>query len=360
MIPIAKPDIGDEEIRAVAEVLKSGIIASGPEVAEFEKEFAHYTGVKYAVAVNSGTAALHAALLANDIGKGDEVITTPFSFIATANSILFTGAKPVFVDIEPETFNINPELIEEKITENTKVIMPVHLYGHPAKMDEIMEIVNEHNLVLIEDACQSHGAEYRGKKVGSFGCGTFSFYPTKNMTTGEGGMITTNDDEVAEKACMIRNHGSRERYLHEMLGYNLRMTDISAAIGRVQLGKLEKYIEKRRENAKVLNEGLGDLDCIQIPTEVDCCRHVYHQYTVRTDHRENIVSSLQKANIGYGIHYPIPIHKQPIYDKLGYKDKLPEAEKAAEKVLSLPVNPSIGDEEIYQVIDAVKKGLSGI
>lgn len=194
MIGIAKPDIGEEEIEAVVDVMKSGMIASGPQVVEFEKEFASYIGTKHAIAANSGTAALHAALLANGIGKDDEVITTPFTFIATGNSILFTGAKPVFADIEPETFNLDPELMEEKITDKTKAILPVHLYGNPAGMKRIMEIADEHDLVVIEDACQAHGAEYNKKKVGSFGCGAFSFYPTKNMTTGEGGMVTTNDD----------------------------------------------------------------------------------------------------------------------------------------------------------------------
>ncbi|OYT40047.1 MAG: aminotransferase DegT, partial [Candidatus Altiarchaeales archaeon ex4484_43] len=222
MIPIAKPIIGDEEKEAVLEVLNSGIIAQGPRVREFELAFSEFTGTEFAIAVNSGTAALHMALLAHDIGKGDEVITTPFTFIATSNSILFTGARPVFVDIEEETFNIDPDRIQERITGKTR-------------------------------ACQAHGAEFNGKRVGSFGTGCFSFYPTKNMTTSEGGMITTDDKRIAEKARMLRDHGSRERYIHEILGFNLRMTDISAAIGLCQLRKLPEFNRRRVENAQTLN-----------------------------------------------------------------------------------------------------------
>lgn len=219
MIPIAKPIIGEDEISTVTAVLRSGIIAQGRKVEEFEEAFAEFIGAKYAIAVNSGTAALHIALLAQGIGKGDEVITSPFTFIATANSILFTCAKPVFVDIEEDSFNIAPDNIDEKITPRTKVIMPVHLYGQPCDMKRIMRIAQEHGLIVIEDACQAHGAEYEGRKLGSFGTGCFSFYPTKNMTTGEGGMITTNDKDIVEKARMIRSHGQRQRYLHEILGY---------------------------------------------------------------------------------------------------------------------------------------------
>ena len=256
MIPIAKPLLGKEEIDAVTEVLSSGMIAQGPKVDEFEIAFSEYTGCEYSAAVNSGTAALHIALLAHGIGKGDEVITTPFSFIATANSILYTGAKPVFADIEPDTYNIDPEKIKEKITSKTRAIIPVHLYGHPADMKAIMEIAEDSKLIVVEDACQSHGAAYNGKRVGSFGTGAFSFYPTKNMTTSEGGMLTTNDKEIAERAKMIRAHGSKVRYLHEMLGFNLRMTDIAAAIGLVQLGKLDKFTAARQKNAEMLTKGL--------------------------------------------------------------------------------------------------------
>src|SRR3989304_7131173 len=252
MIPIAKPLIGEEEINAVTEVLRSGTIAEGQKVKDFEAEFAKYTGTSYAVAVNSGTAALHVALLAHNISTDDEVITTPFSFVATSNSVIFTGARPVFADIDENTFNIDPESIIEKITSKTKAIIPVHLYGQAADMKSIMEIADDHDLIVIEDACQAHGAEFDGKKAGSFGTGTFSFYPTKNMTTGEGGMITTDDKIVSERARMIRSHGSKQRYYHEMLGYNLRMTDISAALGLVQLKRLDDFNEARIKNAGYL------------------------------------------------------------------------------------------------------------
>ncbi|WP_305064204.1 DegT/DnrJ/EryC1/StrS family aminotransferase [Methanococcoides sp.] len=357
MIPIAKPDIGEEEIEAVCKVLRSGMIAEGKRVAEFEEEFASYIGTEYAVAVNSGTAALHAALLAHGIGSGDEVITTSFSFIATANSIMYTGAKPVFADIEPNTFNIDPSLIEEKITDDTKAIMPVHLYGHPAEMKAITEIAEDHDLILIEDACQAHGAAYHGKKVGSFGTGAFSFYPTKNMTTSEGGMMTTNDEEVARKAKMIRAHGSQQRYLHEMVGYNLRMTDIGAAIGLTQLKKLPSYNSLRQRNAALLSKGLEDTDGITVPVVREGCEHMFHQYTIRVNDRDEILTKLGQAGIGTGVYYPIPIHMQPIYKDAGYKDELPECEKASKEVLSLPVHPGVSEDEIQQIIDAVIRGV---
>ena len=251
MIPIAKPLIGDEEIEEVVKVLKSGFIAQGPKVAEFEEKFAEYIGVKHAVATSSGTTALHTALLALGIKAGDEVVTTPFTFAATSNSVLYVGAKPVFVDVNPETYNIDPEKIAEAITDKTKAIMPVHLYGQPADMDPIREIADENDLKVIEDAAQAHGAVYRGKMVGSMGdAACFSFYPTKNMTTSEGGMVTTDDGATADAARAIRAHGESQRYTHVMLGYNFRMTDVAAAIGLAQLKKLDTFNGKRIENAK--------------------------------------------------------------------------------------------------------------
>ncbi|MBM4431649.1 MAG: DegT/DnrJ/EryC1/StrS family aminotransferase, partial [Chloroflexi bacterium] len=250
MIPIARPVIGEEEKQAVLAVLESGMLAQGQQVRAFEEAFAEYCGVKYAVATSSGTTALHTALLAHGVGPGDEVITTPFTFIASANSILFTGARPVFVDIEEDSYNINPTLIEEKITSRTKAILPVHLYGNPCDLEAIMTIADRHGLIVIEDACQAHGASVHGKKVGSFSTGCFSFYPTKNITTAEGGMITTDDDAVAERARLIRQHGMRKRYYHEVLGYNFRLTDIQAAIGLAQLGKLPEWTAKRIANAR--------------------------------------------------------------------------------------------------------------
>ncbi len=354
MIPIAKPQLDDAEIQAVSDVLRSGIIAEGQRVAEFEQAFAEYTGTEHAVAVNSGTAALHAALLAHGIGKGDEVITSSFSFIATANSILFTGAKPVFADIKADTFNLDPQLIEENITPATKAIMPVHLYGQPADMDLMTDIAEDHDLILIEDACQAHGAEHNGKKVGSFGTGAFSFYPTKNMTTSEGGIITTNNGEVADKARMIRSHGSKQRYLHEMLGYNLRMTDISAAIGLAQLRKLPEYTARRQHNAKLLSEKINDIEGIECPVVREGCEHVFHQYTIRTRDRDSLADHLRDKGIGTGIYYPIPIHKQPYYRELGYNDKLLVTEKASREVLSLPVHPGVTDADIATISSAIR------
>lgn len=355
MIPIAKPLLGKEEIDAVTEVLSSGMIAQGPKVDEFELAFSEYTGCEYAAAVNSGTAALHIALLAYGIGKGDEVITTPFSFIATANSILYTGAKPIFADIEPDTFNIDPEKIQEKITPNTRAILPVHLYGHPADMKAIMEIAEDKKLIVVEDACQSHGAAFHGKKVGSFGTGAFSFYPTKNMTTSEGGMLTTNDKEVAEKAKMIRAHGSKVRYLHEMLGFNLRMTDIAAAIGLEQLKKLDKFTEARQRNAEMLSSELKGLPGLVPSITKIGCTHVFHQYTVRAKKRDQLAAFLKEKEIGTGVHYPIPIHKQPVYKELGYKDSLPISERAVEEVLSIPVHPALSRADVQTVIKAIKE-----
>ncbi|MDQ1251861.1 MAG: perosamine synthetase [Euryarchaeota archaeon] len=355
MIPIAKPLLGKEEIDAVTEVLDSGMIAQGPKVEEFELAFSEYTGSEYSAAVNSGTAALHIALLAHGIGKEDEVITTPFSFVATANSILYTGAKPVFADIEPETFNIDPEKIKERITSKTRAIMPVHLYGHPADMKAIMEIAEDNKLIVIEDACQSHGAECLGKKVGSFGTGAFSFYPTKNMTTGEGGMLTTDDKEIAEKAKMIRAHGSKIRYLHEMLGFNLRMTDIAAAIGLVQLGKLDKFTKARQGNAEMLSARLKGIPGLVPAITKAGCTHVFHQYTVRAKKRDQLAAFLKDKDIGTGVHYPTPIHKQPYYIDLGYRDSLPVSETAVEEVLSLPVHPALSGTDIQKIVEATRE-----
>ena len=354
MIAIAKPLLGADEVQAVTDAIMSGIIAEGPRVADFEQAFADYIDVEHAIAVNSGTAALHTTLLAHGICDGNEVITTPFTFIATSNSVLFTGARPAFVDIDEDTFNINPDAIMEKITPKTKVILPVHLYGHPAEMNAIMEIAEDHNLAVIEDACQAHGAVYNKKKVGSFGTGTFSFYPTKNMTTSEGGMITTNDQNIADRARMIRSHGSRQRYVHEMLGYNFRMTDISASIGLVQLNKLGEFIKKRQSNAEYLSRGLKGIAGITVPIVRHNCEHVFHQYTIRAQDRDGLVKTLSENGVGTGIYYPVPTHKQPFYRELGYYDSLPESERAAGEVVSRPVHPSATQDELDHIIDVIK------
>ncbi|RLF84343.1 aminotransferase DegT, partial [Thermococci archaeon] len=304
MIPIAKPLIGDEEINGVIGVLKSGMLASGKEVKEFEKEFAQYLGAKHAVAVVNGTAALDVALKALKIGSDDEVITTPFTFIASANSILFQGAKPVFADIDPKTYNLDPNEVLEKITDKTKAIVVVHLYGQPADMKAFKEIAEDHKLYLIEDCAQAHGAEFEGQKVGTFGdIAAFSFYPTKNMTTGEGGMVVTNDGELAKKVDLIRNHGQAEKYLHVELGYNLRMTNIAAAIGRAQLKKLDGWNKKRIENAKLLSEGIKKIDGLTPPYVDPRAKHVFHQYVIRVEeefplNRDELMAKLREKGIG--------------------------------------------------------------
>jgi perosamine synthetase len=363
MIPIAKPIISDEEVEEVVKVLRSGFIAQGPKVAEFEKKFAEYVGVKYAVASSSGTTALHLALLGAGIGPGDEVITTPFSFAATGNSILYVGAKPVFVDIDHDTYNIDPFMIEKAITDKTKAIMPVHLYGQPADMDPINQTADDNGLVVIEDAAQAHGATYNGKKTGSLGeLGCFSFYPTKNMTTGEGGILTTNNEEIAEKTRALRSHGESERYTHVMLGYNFRMTDIAAAIGIVQLKKLEMYNEKRIENAKYLTKHIDEIAGIKAPYVSHKVKHVFHQFTVRVEksNRNKLMEYLNERGIGTGIHYPKPIYKQKVYQELGFNLFCPEAEKASSEVLSLPVHPSLKKDDLEKIVSTLKEASKSI
>ncbi|CAJ37090.1 DegT/DnrJ/EryC1/StrS family aminotransferase [Methanocella arvoryzae] len=360
MIPIAKPLIGQEEINGVVSVLQSGTLAEGPRVKEFEEAFASYTGVRHAIAVNSGTAALHVALLAKGIGKDDEVIVPPFTFIATANSVLFAGAKPVFADVDPETFNIDPEKIKEKITKRTRAIIPVDLYGQAAAMETIMDLARDHGLAVIEDACQAHGASVNGRKCGSFDVGCFSFYPTKNMTTSEGGMITSDDREFDARARMIRSHGSRVRYYHEMLGFNLRMTDISAAIGLAQLRKIEEYNEKRIANASRLSQQLQGIKGIVTPVVRPGHRHVFHQYTLRITpdfhlSRDEVVRRLGDAGIGSAVYYPVPVHRQQLYQEMGYTDSFPVSEMLSGQVISLPVHPSVTPEEIDFIAATIRR-----
>jgi perosamine synthetase len=349
MINMAKPQIGPDEKQAVMDVLDSGIIAQGPRTKAFEDAFAAMCGTKYAVATSSGTTALHIAMLAHKIGKGDEIITSAFTFIASANSALYVDARPVFIDIDPRTFNLDVTKIEAAITPRTKAILPVHLFGLACEMDAIQAIAKKHNLVIIEDACQSHGGLYKGKKLGSFGTGTFSLYPTKNITSGEGGMITTNDDEINEHSRVIRNHGMRRRYYHDELGYNLRMTDIHAAIGLAQIAKLDKFNAKRRENAAFYNSHLKGVTTPFVPEGIE---HVFHQYTVRVPggKRDALRAFLQENEIGSEVYYPVPIHKQSFYiSELGYKDSLPETEKAALEVLSLPIHPGLSQDDLEKV-----------
>jgi dTDP-4-amino-4,6-dideoxygalactose transaminase len=354
MIPISKPLFDDQELTLLREVLDSGIIAQGPKVAALEQQFAKLAGTEFAVAVSSGTTALHLALLAHDIGPGDEVITTPFTFIASANSILYTGAKPVFVDIRADTFNIDPARLEAAITPRTKAIMPVHLYGLMADMDPIMEIANRHHLVVIEDAAQAHGAKYKGRPAGSFGTGCFSLYATKNMTSGEGGMITTNDAALADRLRLLRAHGSRVRYYHDELGYNFRLTDLHAAVGLAQLGKLAEFNQRRRQNAEFFNQHLKR---VVTPVQPNGYEHVWHQYTVRLveGNRDEALEKLKQAGVGTGVFYPVPIYRQKVYQKLGYTDCLPVTEEVTRQVFSLPVHPALTPADLETIVAAVER-----
>jgi perosamine synthetase len=353
VIHIAKPQIGAEEKQAVLEVLDSGVLAQGPRVKAFEAAFAKMCGVKHAIATTSGTTALHVALLAHNIGEGDEVITSPFTFIATINSILFTGARPVLSDIDPATFNLNPALVEEVITPRTKAILPVHLFGLTANMGAFMDIANRHGLLVIEDACQAHGAEYNGKCAGSFGTGAFSLYATKNMTSVEGGMITTSDDTIAASCRAIRQHGMRQHYYYDKLGYNYCMSDVHAAIGLAQLGKLQQFNNTRIANAAYYDRHLTG---VIKPTVPAGCRHVYHQYTVRVPdgQRDVFVEHMKNEGVGCEIYYPIPIHKQSYFiDKVGQVSEKPVAEQAAREVVSLPIHPALSTKDLRTVVDAV-------
>ncbi len=351
MINVASPQLGDAEFEAVKEVMQSGMLAQGKKVAELEEKFASYCGTEHGIAVGNGTQALHIALLAMGIGKGDEVITSPFSFVASATSILFTKAKPVFADIDPKTFNITPEAIEKAITPRTKAIMPVHIFGLAADMPKINKLATHHGLKVLEDSCQAHGASINGKVTGSFGdAGTFSFYPTKNMTTGEGGMITTNSDELADTARKLRNHGMADRYVYEFLGYNFRMTDIAAAIGIVQLDKLDAMTEARIKNASILSEGLAAKG-IEVPYVPENYRHVFHQYTIRVQDRDNLAQQLRDKGVGSGVYYPKPLHKFDLLADYGRKG-LDNSEEAAKEVLSLPVHPGLSQADLETIIGA--------
>jgi dTDP-4-amino-4,6-dideoxygalactose transaminase len=364
VIPIARPLVGEEEQQAVLEVLQSGQLAQGKRVEAFEEAFGACVGARHAVAVNSGTAALIVALQANDVGPGDEVITSPFSFIATATSVIACGATPVFVDVDDFDLNLDPERAEAAITPRTKAIMPVHLYGHPARMTEFADVCRRHGLALIEDAAQAHGAEHQGRRVGGFGTGCFSFYPTKNMTTGEGGIITTDDDAVARMARIIRNHGQERRYVHEHFGLNWRMTDLAAAIGLLQLRHLEEWNEARIRNAGLLSRRLASglaRDALRLPPTRPGDRHVFHQYTIRlAADRDGVQQRLQAAGVGSAIHYPIPIHHQPVIRAKGFGEvSLPVAEAAAGQVLSLPIHPSLTEDDIGRIAEGVVAAVRG-
>ena len=350
MIPISKPALGENEKRAVASVLDSGTLAQGARVAEFERAFAEYIGVKHAVATSSGTTALHLALLAHGIGAGAEVITTPFTFIASLNSILYAGAMPRLVDID-DSFNLDASQIENAITPRTRAIMPIHLFGQPCDMYAVMDIARRHALIVIEDACQAHGAVFGIKRVGSFGTGAFSFYATKNMTTGEGGMLTTDDDAIAARARLLSNHGMRARYHHETLGYNFRMTEVAAAIGIEQLKQLDAFNARRVETAMFYNAQLENLRGLQTPRVFPHRTDVFHQYTLRVLQefpltRDALIAELQTRGIGSAIYYPIPAHQQTAVSQNAWAHvNLPCAQTFSTQVLSLPSHPLVTDDE---------------
>ena len=362
-IPIARPLIGEDEVAAVARVMRSGMLAQGSVVTEFESHFAEYCGVEHAIGVNSGTAALHAALLAAGVGPGDSVIVPAFTFFATASAVSMCGATPLFADVDPRTFNIDPDSVEALIRPDTRAVIGVHLFGQPFDVGAVRDLCDDRGLILIEDAAQAHGAEYREKRAGSLAdLGCFSFYPTKNMTTGEGGMVTTDDDALAERLRLLINHGQSRKYLHSAIGYNYRMTNMGAAIGLVQLDRLEGFNERRIHNARYLDRHLPGTGLVT-PYVAPGVRHVYHQYVVRLPAgypltRDAFMSALADRGIGTAVHYPIPVNRQPVYQNASGDASCPVSDDLAASVVSLPVHPSVTDEELAYICDAVR-GLRG-
>ncbi len=353
--------IKDEMDAAIQQVVDSTGFILGPDVRAFEEEFARFCGVQHAVGVDSGTAALHLAFLTCDIGPGDEVITTPHTFIATTGMLGRVGARPVFVDIDPRTYNMDPAGIEAAITERTKAILPVHLYGQPAEMDPILEIADRHGLKVIEDAAQAHGAEYKGRRAGSMShVAIFSFYPGKNLGAyGDAGAVVTNDKEIAEKVRLLRNHGRRDKYEHLLQGFNYRIDTLQAAILRAKLAHLEGWNEARRRHAAAYRELLGDLDLV-LPYEPKHVRAVYHLFVVRLQERDALREHLKSRGISAGIHYPIPLHLQPAYRDLGHKEgDFPIAEECARQVLSLPMYPELTQAQMEEVARAIKEFWEG-
>ena len=359
-------DLDSEAERLVLEVLRSGRLAQGPMVERFEHDFARMVGTGHAVAVSSGSAALVLALQALGVGPGDEVVTSPFTFVATLNAVLQVGATARFADIRATDFTIDAAAVSAAVTPRTAAVLPVHLYGHPAAMRELTQIAERHQMALVEDAAQAHGACADGQTVGSFGVGCFSFYATKNMTTGEGGMVTTDDATVADRVRLLRNQGMREAYRYEAVGYNLRMTEVSAALGLSELARLEERTERRRRNAARLTEGLAGVPGLILPIVAAGGDHVFHQYTVRVTaeavlSRDEVVEELRTRGIAAAVYYP-----KAVYDHECFRDhplvrheRMPEAERAATEVLSLPVHPALTDQETDHVIVAVREVLHG-
>ncbi len=361
MIPISKPFIGEEEKEAVQAVLESGFLVQGPRTEALEQRFAQLCNTKHAIATSNGTTALHLALLANGIGPGDEVITTPFTFIATINSIIASGATPVLVDIDAETFNLDTQLVEAAITPRTKAIMPVHLYGQMCDLDPLCALAKQYSLRIIEDAAQAAGAIYKGRPAGSFGTGVFSLYATKNVMSAEGGMLTTDDDDVAERCRLLRNHGQRQRYHYEMLGFNYRLSDLHAAIGLCQLDRLADFTTKRQSNAERFN---SQIEGVIKPKVKEGRTHVWHQYTVRLElkprrncgrSREETIQKLTKAGVGTGIFYPSPAHKHDHIREIIGDVSLPVAEQSAQEVFSIPVHPQLSEEDLQTIVFAVNQ-----
>ena len=367
MIPINKPFFDEEEIKATVRVMQSGILTSksgsGFNVTKFEEAFAKYIGSKYAIALNNGTSALHSSLIAAGVGRNDEVIVPSFTFVATAEMVALTGAKPVFIDIDPNTFCINPAEVESAITNKTKAIIPVHLYGLTANMQPLLEIAKDHDLVLIEDAAQAHGAEYHHCKAGNLGdMACFSFYGSKNIVTGEGGMVTTNNKEYANQIRLIRNHGEESDYKSIMIGHNYRMPELEAAIGLVQLRKLTKILEYRQRNAKALFSGLSSIEELQLMNVPKGYKHAWYVFTVRLknateEKRNKVVKKIKEKKVGASIYYPRPIHLQEYYQKCFGSFSLPETEVAATQVFSLPVHPSISEKELQYITNVVKEAV---
>jgi perosamine synthetase len=361
MIPIARPILGDEEVAAVKEVLASGMLAQGPKVKAFEAAFARDVGRKHGVAVSNGTAALHIALLAHGIKSGQDVLIPPLTFFATASTVLLCGGKPAFVDVDRNSYNMDPARVAGAFTRKTAAIMPVHLYGQTAEMDPILEAAKERGIPIIEDAAQAHGAEYHGKKAGNLGAtACFSFYPTKNMTTSEGGMIVTDDDRIAEKARLLRDHGQAAKYEHVLVGFNYRMTEIAAAIGLVQLKKLDGWVKQRRANARALTKGLEGIEGLVPPSEGNWMVHSYYQYIVRRENafhlsRDEIVRRLVEDEIGSRPSYPMPLYQQKALRDLRIRGRCPVAEDVIPRLFELPVHPGVGPADLDRILEAVER-----
>lgn len=350
-----------EILAAVSDVLDSTAFAGGPYVAKFEEQFAAYCGVKHAVGVGNGTDALWFALLGLGVGPGDEVITVPNTFIATTEAITYCGAKPVFIDIDEETYTMDPRLIESAITPRTKAIIPVHLYGQPADMDAILEIARKHKLFVVEDACQAHGAEYKGRRAGSIGdVGCFSFYPGKNLgACGEAGACVTNNLELKNKMAMFRDHGQAKKYYHSVIGWNGRMDGIQGAILSIKLRHLDGWIEARRRHAASYDEAFAHVPGVLAPKEADLRKHVYHLYVLRVKNRDAVIKSLADRGVICGIHYPVPLHLQDAYASLGIRrGSLPVSERCAEEIISLPMFPELSDDDIRTVVREVASVLT--